>query len=337
MPIPPRGSGAIRAFAEQAMRAAGTAPRPAPPAGVTFAASLPNGAEVVESMEAGGWARTGSSSSRLSSARGARLASRSQPRWAPGLHPTSRSGRRSPRRRSSRRRIRCRSPSSSACSSSGRASRSRSGTEPRERRRDPGAARLEAPGLRSLRRGSGRAGAGASLGALARDAQPALPHAPAVAARAGEPRALLGARLLRLRPSPPADRTGDCLARASRRAAGEPGRADPLPPLRHASSSSSHGGARTLETYWLDAYGGGLFSRSATRRAAARPTAAAATCSTPSRGPTSASDGRRAGPRLQLRLQPVVRLRPRWACPLAPPANRLDLRIGAGERMWRDQ
>ena len=56
---PAEGTGAIRAFAEQAMRAAGTAPRPAPPAGVTFAASLPNGAEVVESMEAGGWARTG--------------------------------------------------------------------------------------------------------------------------------------------------------------------------------------------------------------------------------------------------------------------------------------
>ena len=35
-----------------------------------------------------------------------------------------------------------------------------------------------------------------------------------------------------------------------------------------------------LELYWLDAYGGGLSSRSATRPPEARPTAPAATCST---------------------------------------------------------
>jgi D-amino peptidase len=56
---PQEGRAAIRAFAEQAMRDAGSAPRPEPPAGVTFAASLPNGAEVVEAMEAAGWRRTG--------------------------------------------------------------------------------------------------------------------------------------------------------------------------------------------------------------------------------------------------------------------------------------
>ena len=50
---------AIRAFAAEAMRAVDSAPRFAPPADTTFQASLPNGAEVVEAMEAGGWRRVG--------------------------------------------------------------------------------------------------------------------------------------------------------------------------------------------------------------------------------------------------------------------------------------
>lgn len=50
---------AIRGFAADAMRAVASAPRFEPPAGTTFAASLPNGAEAVEAMEAGGWTRAG--------------------------------------------------------------------------------------------------------------------------------------------------------------------------------------------------------------------------------------------------------------------------------------
>jgi len=50
---------AIRDFAERTMRAAGSASRFEPPSQTTFAASLPNGADTVEAMEAGGWTRTG--------------------------------------------------------------------------------------------------------------------------------------------------------------------------------------------------------------------------------------------------------------------------------------
>ena len=50
---------AIRAFAAESIRAADSAPRFDPPANTTFAASLPNGAETVEAMEAGGWTRVG--------------------------------------------------------------------------------------------------------------------------------------------------------------------------------------------------------------------------------------------------------------------------------------
>jgi D-amino peptidase len=48
---------AIRDFAAAAMREIGSAPRFEPPVETTFAASLPNGAEAVEAMEAGGWTR----------------------------------------------------------------------------------------------------------------------------------------------------------------------------------------------------------------------------------------------------------------------------------------
>jgi D-amino peptidase len=56
---PEEGAAAIRAFAEQAVRDADAAPSPTPPAGVTLTASLPNAADVVESMEARGWTRSG--------------------------------------------------------------------------------------------------------------------------------------------------------------------------------------------------------------------------------------------------------------------------------------
>ncbi len=53
------GLDAIEAFAEQCILERDGATVPIPPAGVTFAASMPNGAEVREEMEAAGWSRTG--------------------------------------------------------------------------------------------------------------------------------------------------------------------------------------------------------------------------------------------------------------------------------------
>lgn len=53
------GLEAIRAFAAGCLRDAGTAPRPAPPDDLTFAASMANGAEVAAQMEEGGWTRAG--------------------------------------------------------------------------------------------------------------------------------------------------------------------------------------------------------------------------------------------------------------------------------------
>ena len=53
------GLSAIRDFAAERLRGIGDADRPAAPADATFEASMPNGAEQVEAMEAAGWRRTG--------------------------------------------------------------------------------------------------------------------------------------------------------------------------------------------------------------------------------------------------------------------------------------
>lgn len=56
---PQDGLDAIREFSERCAREAGSAPVFPPPAGVPFAASMPNGTQVAADMEAGGWQRTG--------------------------------------------------------------------------------------------------------------------------------------------------------------------------------------------------------------------------------------------------------------------------------------
>ena len=92
-------------------------------------------------------------------------------------------------------------------------------------------------------------------------------------------------------------------------------------------------GPRRLELYWMEGYAGGLFlpfrdatngPRDVRRRAA--------TCSTRRRAPTSARD---AAPNslvldFNFAFQPSCAFDPKWACPLAPPSNRLDLEVRAG-------
>ena len=94
------------------------------------------------------------------------------------------------------------------------------------------------------------------------------------------------------------------------------------------------GGPRRLEVYWMEGYAGGLFLpfRDATNDAetygAGRYLLDAA---------KSADLGGDAAGGLVLDFnfayQPSCAFDPKWACPLAPPANRLDLPIRAGERL----
>jgi hypothetical protein len=93
-------------------------------------------------------------------------------------------------------------------------------------------------------------------------------------------------------------------------------------------------GVRSLDLFWMAGYAGGLFLpfRDATNGqetyGAGRYLLDAA---------KAADLGANAGGSLILdfnfAFQPSCAFDPRWACPLAPPENRLDIRIEAGERI----
>ena len=76
-------------------------------------------------------------------------------------------------------------------------------------------------------------------------------------------------------------------------------------------------------------------SRSATRRTAPRPTAPGATSRRGQERRPRAATRRPARSILDFNFafQPSCAFDPRWACPLAPPENRLDIRDQAGERL----
>lgn len=94
-------------------------------------------------------------------------------------------------------------------------------------------------------------------------------------------------------------------------------------------------GTRSLELFWMAGYAGGLFLpfRDATNGAATYGAGrylldaakSADLGGDPSRG-TLILD-------FNFAFQPSCAFDPRWACPLAPPSNRLDLPIEAGERL----
>lgn len=94
-------------------------------------------------------------------------------------------------------------------------------------------------------------------------------------------------------------------------------------------------GERSLEVYWMEGYAGGLFLpfRDATNGTetygAGRYLLDAAK--------SADLGGDRAGGTLVLDFnfayQPSCAFDPKWACPLAPPANRLDIAVRAGERI----
>jgi len=94
-------------------------------------------------------------------------------------------------------------------------------------------------------------------------------------------------------------------------------------------------GTRTLSVFWMAGYAGGLFIpfRDATNGsetyAAGRYLVDAAKSHDLGGDPTAGTlvlD-------LNFATQPSCAFDPRWACPLAPPENRLDLPVRAGERL----
>lgn len=94
-------------------------------------------------------------------------------------------------------------------------------------------------------------------------------------------------------------------------------------------------GPRTLALFWMAGYAGGLFLpfRDATNDAATY--GAGRYLLDTAKGADLGGDLR--GGRLMIdfnfAFQPSCAFDPRWSCPLAPPENRLDLAIEAGERL----
>ena len=94
-------------------------------------------------------------------------------------------------------------------------------------------------------------------------------------------------------------------------------------------------GARRLELYWMTGYAGGLFLpfRDATNGA---ETYGAGRYLLDAAKSADLGAGREPGSLVldfNFAFQPSCAFDPRYACPLAPPANRLDLPVRAGERL----
>ena len=154
------------------------------------------------------------------------------------------------------------------------------------------------------------------------------PGAPTVADPAREPGRVPWARPLAARP-----RTA---VRGRRRAGGartahraQP-RRRPVPARPHRPGAAAGRRARRVLARGLRRRGVRAVPRRA--RPAARPTAPAATCSTRSRAPTWAGTGTASILDFNFAYNPSCAYDPRWSCPLAPPANWLQVPIRAGER-----
>jgi uncharacterized protein (DUF1684 family) len=95
------------------------------------------------------------------------------------------------------------------------------------------------------------------------------------------------------------------------------------------------GGPRRLELYWMEGYAGGLFLpfRDATN---GTETYGAGRYLLDAAKSADLGGDRAAGTLVldfNFAFQPSCAFDPKWACPLAPPANRLDVPIRAGERL----
>lgn len=94
-------------------------------------------------------------------------------------------------------------------------------------------------------------------------------------------------------------------------------------------------GPRRLEIYWMEGYAGGLFLpfRDATNGS---ETYGAGRYLLDAAKSADLGGDREAGTLIldfNFAFQPSCAFDPKWACPLAPPSNRLDLAVRAGERL----
>jgi hypothetical protein len=87
-----------------------------------------------------------------------------------------------------------------------------------------------------------------------------------------------------------------------------------------------------LAVYWLEGYGGGLFLPFRDARAGAETYGGGRYLLDTVKGADLGWSGGRLVLDLNLAYNPSCAYDPRWACPLAPPGNRLPVPVRAGER-----
>jgi uncharacterized protein (DUF1684 family) len=89
----------------------------------------------------------------------------------------------------------------------------------------------------------------------------------------------------------------------------------------------------TLEAYWLNAYGGGLFLPFRDGTSGKETYGAGRYLFDTVKGADLGTEGDRLVLDFNFAYNPSCSYDPRWVCPLAPPPNRLDMAIEAGERL----
>lgn len=88
----------------------------------------------------------------------------------------------------------------------------------------------------------------------------------------------------------------------------------------------------SLEMYWLDGYGGGLFVPFADATSGEETYGAGRYLLDTVKGSDLGSEGNRLILDFNFAYNPSCSYDPRWVCPLAPPANRLQVPVRAGEK-----
>jgi uncharacterized protein (DUF1684 family) len=91
----------------------------------------------------------------------------------------------------------------------------------------------------------------------------------------------------------------------------------------------------SLDLFWLDAYGGGLFVPFADATSGNESYGAGRYVLDTIKGADLGTQDGRLVLDLNFAYQPSCSYDPRWMCPLAPPGNRLEVAVRAGERLSR--
>jgi uncharacterized protein (DUF1684 family) len=92
-------------------------------------------------------------------------------------------------------------------------------------------------------------------------------------------------------------------------------------------------GDHRLALYWLEAYGGGVFLPFRDETSGTETYGAGRYLLDTVKGADLGEEGGRLVLDFNLAYNPSCAYDPRWACPLAPPENRLTIPIRAGERV----